>query len=317
MSPQEVHDVYSQLVIPEDILKENGYLYFEEEQSKRPKYKKDKWSVFSFMPDNGSFLFLKTNSLLILSDSTRKCTRCSRLFNRKSTFFSPNVCRFHPLKTENKNGVIYHSCCLKRFPSIGCQTHPSHVHQQPSESALDQFVQAPKPVSTRDFRSNKVNLVFGLDVEMIHTENGLEAARISLVDVNRRVMIDEYIKPEGKIVHLNTEFSGIKSFHLEKAKSLEQIHNLLFQFMNRSSVLVGHGLSNDLKVLRLVHLNVIDTALLIRSENGNMQSLKTIAKSYLNENIQWKEGGHDSVEDSITCLRIVEKLIHVLIQPIY
>lgn len=166
-------------------------------------------------------------------------------------------------------------------------------------------METPRPVSESDYRSNKI---FGLDVEMIHTENGLEAARISLVDVKNRIMIDEFIKPEGKIVHLNTQFSGIEMDHLENGKTLRQIHRLLFQYINHSSILIGHGLSNDLKVLHLIHFNVIDTGLLFEDENGKMFSLKKLAKHILKEDIQ--HGGHDSIEDATATLKIVEKLVH-------
>ncbi|CAO4362190.1 unnamed protein product [Caenorhabditis nigoni] len=293
MSPKTVRDVYNCFVIPEEKLKKNGYLYFESESSNRAQFmKNDKWSNFAFMSDE---------------DNTRKCSRCSRLFNRKSTFSYPNLCQFHPLKREIINGFVYHLCCLQRVgTSKGCTTHSFHVHQQPSEKVLEEFVQTPKPASSRDYRSNKI---FALDVEMIHTEDGLEAGRISLVDREGRIMIDEYIRPEGKIIHLNTQFSGIQEFHLENAKSLKQIHQLMFQFVNRSTLLIGHGLSNDLKVLRLVHLNVIDTGLLEDSSNGRMPSLKALARKWLNKEIQNTHEGHDSIEDAITCLDIVEEFI--------
>lgn len=289
MIPQKVHDAYSRLVIPEEKLKENGYLYFETETSERAQFKKmNQWSTFTFMPED---------------NNTRKCSRCSKLFNRKLKHSSPNVCQFHPLKAEVINGFKYHLCCLKRVgTSNGCTSYPFHVHQQPSEGVLEQFVQTPKPVSLRDYRSNKV---YALDVEMIHTENGLEAGRVSLVDLHGRVIIDEFILPEGRIVHLNTQFSGIEESHLERAKSLKQIQQLFFQFINRSTLLIGHGLSNDLKVLRIVHMNVIDTGLL--EDAVQMPSLKKMAKEWLNKEIQTTKRGHDSIEDAITCLKIVER----------
>lgn len=291
MSPQNRHYAYSRFVIPEEILKENGYLYFETETSKKAEFKKtNQWSIFTFMPDN---------------DNRRKCTRCSTLFNRKSTFST--LCQFHPLKTGTIDGFQRHLCCFEMVgTSRGCTSHPFHVHKQPSESVLEQFVQTPSPVSIMDYRSNKI---FALDVEMVHTENGLEAGRASLVDLQGKVIIDEFIQPEGRLVHLNTQFSGIEESHLENAKSLKQIHQLLFQFINRSTLLIGHGLSNDLKVLKLIHMNVIDTALVQNLLDGSSQmpSLKKLAKMWLDVDIQTDEMGHDSVEDARTCLKIVEQ----------
>ncbi|CAI2300545.1 unnamed protein product [Caenorhabditis sp. 36 PRJEB53466] len=292
MGSQKVFTDVREFVMTEEEQRENGYIYFENEHSRRAEYKRDKWSSLAFMPDH---------------DDTRKCTRCSRLFNRKSKLLHPNACQFHPLKPEVRNGLAFHACCGKRCGTArGCVRHDFHVHRQPTESVLEQFVRTPAPTSTGDFRSNKV---FALDVEMVNTENGIEAARVSLIDHKRRVLMDEYVRPEGRIVHLNTRFSGVHAHHLDGARHLEEVRASLFLFVNNTSILVGHGLANDLKVLRMVHPRVIDTGVLVPSAGGNMSSLRNLAMLFLNRSIHENpENGHCSVEDARVCLLILEHL---------
>lgn len=40
-----------------------------------------------------------------------------------------------------------------------------------------------------------------------------------------------------------------------------QAQQMLFDFVNKETILVGHSLESDLKAMRIVHMNVVDTAL--------------------------------------------------------
>lgn len=97
------------------------------------------------------------------TDNTRKCLRCCRLFNRlhsSSSSFFPTRCQYHPQRTELRNGFSVFPCCGSLAGSSrGCVTRGFHVHKQPSESVLTQFVATPKPVSASDYRSKKVRRV--------------------------------------------------------------------------------------------------------------------------------------------------------------
>lgn len=42
---------------------------------------------------------------------------------------------------------------------------------------------------------------------------------------------------------------------------LKDVRDKLGEILDQETILVGHGLENDLKALRLVHLSVIDTAI--------------------------------------------------------
>ena len=62
-----------------------------------------------------------------------------------------------------------------------------------------------------------------LDCEMVEIdgfEDGL--ARVSIVNYNGHVLLDEYVKPEGKITNYRTWVSGIKPTHMLTATGYKE-----------------------------------------------------------------------------------------------
>jgi hypothetical protein len=91
--------------------------------------------------------------------------------------------------------------------------------------------------------------------------------------------------------------------------TLVDVQTLLLSLICLDDILIGHSLENDLRVLRLVHENVIDTAMLFRNiSNGRKHSLKHLSLCLLKQNIQQTgsssqtKQGHDSVEDASATL---------------
>eukprot|EP01036_Dinobryon_divergens_P029951 gene29951-39127_t len=83
--------------------------------------------------------------------------------------------------------------------------------------------------------------ICAIDCEMCSTEDGLELTRV----------IDNYF----------TEFSGITKEMLDDVSiRKEDVQNLLRRLIDSQTILVGHSLDSDLKVLNLMHRRVIDTA---------------------------------------------------------
>jgi DNA-directed RNA polymerase subunit M/transcription elongation factor TFIIS len=144
-------------------------------------------------------------------------------------------------------------------------------------------------------------------------------ARLSAVDASGAVLIDELVQPPAPVSDYLTQWSGISAEMLDGVTtSLADAQHMLIRCMGgRDCILVGHGLENDLRALRMVHDRVIDTAVCYpRSnvEDGRKQSLRTLSSKLLKEKIQ-QDGagdaagdnscmGHDSVEDASATMRL-------------
>lgn len=78
-------------------------------------------------------------------------------------------------------------------------------------------------------------------------------------------------------------------------------------FINADTIIVGHGLENDLRALQLIHNTILDTAVVFPHFYGlpYRRSLKALVWSYLKRDIQESNWGHDSYEDARACIELM------------
>lgn len=194
------------------------------------------------------------------SPRKRTCERCNKTYEVDSSGY-PLVreeCRWHQRRA--KNGV--HGCCGQRTYGKTCQTSPLHVTSNIDPDNLTGFIDT----SNSDVSSTSV---FALDCEMVSTTRGMEVAAITVVDYQCKVVYETMVLPEGRIINYNTIFSGLNSDSFRGVTTkLEDVHAKLMSLLGVRSILIGHGLHNDLLRLQLFHGRVVDTICLYPHPKG-------------------------------------------------
>ncbi|KAI9264627.1 hypothetical protein EDC94DRAFT_67525 [Helicostylum pulchrum] len=166
--------------------------------------------------------------------------------------------------------------------------------------------------------------LLALDCEMCKTVNGYAVTRVALVDRDRNVLINELVKPTDEITDYVTHISGVSENSLVGiTTTLHDIQKKLQHHVTLDTILVGHGLVNDLKCLKMRHPYIIDTAVIYHHKNGPpyKPSLRDLTTRYLKRTIQVRDEdkkagdvqGHDPCEDAIASLELLErKLVYGL-----
>lgn len=129
--------------------------------------------------------------------------------------------------------------------------------------------------------------------------------------------IDDYIATSDPVIDYLTAFSGINPGDLDRATSKHNLVSLkvaykkLWLLLNMGALFVGHGLPKDFRTIN-IHVpraQVVDTVDLFshRVRSQRRLSLRFLAWYLLKEEIQQQSGGHDSVEDALTALKLWKK----------
>ncbi|XP_033607545.1 uncharacterized protein LOC111865033 [Cryptotermes secundus] len=264
-----------------------------------------------------------------LSDiSEKKCVRCGRGFclTMEGKYATQEKCIHHWGKIENavapqlpqphKVGVVgpvrtirRYSCCGGKPNSGGCSVGQLHVWNgfgPGVNDSLDGYVQTRV---RKTFPPDGNFGIYAVDCEMCYTAHGTEIIRVTVVASDGHLVYDRLVKPESDVIDYNTRFSGITAHDLNEnaTKSLRDVQNDLMGFINADTILVGHGLENDLRALRIIHGRVVDTSVIFPHSNGlpYRRSLKTLVSEFLQRDIQQDSSGHCSFEDARACMELM------------
>ncbi|KAJ3034593.1 RNA exonuclease 3 [Rhizophlyctis rosea] len=241
------------------------------------------------------------------------CDRCKSTFLVRTPMAEGDreACTYHWgwVRTDKNAGQkdrVY-TCCGQVTGSAGCCSGP-HVFKEEGYDTLNAripFTEAPEDSTV----PNALPIV-ALDCEMSYTTIGMELTRLTVLNWEGHVILDELVKPAAEILDLNTRWSGITPEALAGASlDLEGVRRELGRLVGRGTVIVGHGLENDLNALRMTHTNVIDTAFLFPHPKGLpfRYSLRVLTEKLLRRFIQQGgSAGHDSAEDARASLELVK-----------
>ncbi|EPY50348.1 exonuclease Rex3 [Schizosaccharomyces cryophilus OY26] len=236
-------------------------------------------------------------------DPLRECDRCGTKFVNLT-----GPCKYHwgKLFREKVGGEkirVYTCCEVKEGESSGCTSEEFHVYRY---QHLPYLANVSPYVSLSTDCPGKERMYCALDCELCYTTLGFELVHLTVVD-KEGILLNQFIRPKGDVLSLNTRFSGITSkTQLESGISMREMYEKLKQLgITRNTIIIGHGIENDLNAMRLIHEQVIDTAILYKHERGPpfRYSLKYLTKRYLGKEIQTDT--HHSEEDAIAAMDLV------------
>ncbi|KAI8912060.1 ribonuclease H-like domain-containing protein [Powellomyces hirtus] len=258
-----------------------------------------------------------------MAEQHEKCDRCSKRFVPDWPLEEADmtVCRHHwgYARSLVSNGVKERqwSCCQQSLESQGCTEGP-HVFKEEDTALLEKRI----PFTVLPPSSPTSAKIVGIDCEMSYTTGGMDLTRLTIVpyipnppsgsnSANPTPLIDELVRTTYPVLDYNTRWSGISS--LDSARyDIDGIKDLMATVVGRDTIIVGHGLENDLKAMRLYHTRIIDTAFLFPHPRGLPQrhSLRLLTQKVLGRFIQQGgSAGHDSAQDAVAALDLVRSRV--------
>lgn len=250
----------------------------------------------------------KNNKREKVSPPSKLCDRCGAIFVTKTgEAIRKDECVYHWGKIQSTDDLeVYLTCCKRSPSSCGCTTAKSHVWNglyYGLNSRLKGFLR------TRFDTPREGTKIFGLDCEMCFTTKGFELVKVALVDLLGNQVYYSLVYPEHEVVDYNTRFSGVseKDFKNSGAKNFKKVQEEVLKLIQTDTIIIGHGLENDLRALKIIHYLVVDTSIVYPHHHGfpSRRTLKDIAEEVLGRKIQ--EGGHNPVEDANVCVELILK----------
>lgn len=149
-----------------------------------------------------------------------------------------------------------------------------------------------------------------MDCEMLETDVGSELGRVTLLDIKGEIILDVYVHTTNKIIDYRTKYSGLSKSSFENSVDFHTAQSMVLDVIGHNTIILGHSLLNDLRILKIKHDKLIDTSRLFRSRDNRKISLKRLSIKY--RCIQIQNGTHCSYEDAYACLQLLSIKIRMV-----
>nr|CAD7415232.1 unnamed protein product [Timema cristinae] len=245
-----------------------------------------------------------TNEVTLLANITQKKNAISCNWKHfKQTFGQ--------IKEENKTSTHKKDkpCTEERYTGpfrkrrkAADTIYTPHVNQRETSPVLSNS----RPAQTKT--NIKLTRHIAMDCEMVGVDDGNDSvlARVSLVNKFGDCVYDKFVKATEPVVDYRTHVSGVRPKDMEQGESFKTVQKEVADLL-KGRVLVGHALSNDLKVLFLGHpkRHIRDTSRykpFRKLTKGWTPGLRNLAAKVLGVTIQ--QGEHSSVVDARTAMQL-------------
>ena len=137
---------------------------------------------------------------------------------------------------------------------------------------------------------DKETPIVSIDCEMVEVNRCSDAlARVSIVNYNGEVLMDQHCSPEGRITNFRTWVSGVMPKHVKDAPKFALVREKVIKLLKDKKI-VGHSLQNDFRVLDMeVPKKLIRDLKEFKkyhNEQGRVIGLKNLTELFLGVQIQ-------------------------------
>lgn len=150
-----------------------------------------------------------------------------------------------------------------------------------------------------------------------------DLVRVSVIDfLTGEVVLNDLVQPTGVVKDWRSRVSGVDGAILHAAKAdprttvlqgWPEARSRIFAVADARTVLVGHALPNDLKILRIAADRVVDSLVLtahavfgrVTGPFPRSWGLRSGCKALLNVDIQPRNAAHDPLEDTLATRELV------------
>ncbi|KAL5707059.1 hypothetical protein ACHQM5_025154 [Ranunculus cassubicifolius] len=153
----------------------------------------------------------------------------------------------------------------------------------------------------------KMNSMVAVDCEMVLCQDGTEAVvKVCVVDENLEVKLNELVNPNKPVADYRTGITGISASDLKDVTcSLAHIQKKMKRLLRRGTILIGHGLNNDLRALKLDHARVIDTSYIFDTPTRKRSSLNDLCKTVLGYEVRKVGAPHNCLDDARAAMKLI------------